>query len=176
MHPTSHRPLNCTHLEHASTWLIYQHKGLSCQALSPLPSSPRSSAGCIQGQLTDKRDLSETLLLALELLQKKNLKKPYSCFGEPLLWSFSESLYSGAVFKLRFSSLSPNWATLQQHCSHSCTWTHTPNDPNPDPTHELAFLIWTPSCLAAMNLPGRHWTVAEPDHSRLIKTLDCLNP
>lgn len=70
MHPTS-QPLNYVQLDHASIWLIDQHKGLNCQVLSPLPSSPGSSAGCIQGQLTDKTDLSEKLLLTLELLQKK---------------------------------------------------------------------------------------------------------
>lgn len=74
MHPTS-QPLNCVQLDHASIWLRDQHKGLSSQVLSPLPSSPGNSAGCIQGQLTDKTDLSEKLLLTLELLQKKKLEK-----------------------------------------------------------------------------------------------------
>lgn len=137
----------CQHLA------IDQHKGLSCQALSPLPSSPGSSAGCIQSQLTDKRNFCWPWNSS-----EKNLKKPHTCFGEPLLWSFSESLHSEAVFKPRFSSLSPSWATLQQHCSHTCTWTHTPliqiltqpMDLSSWSELHLALLVWT--CLAGTEL------------------------
>lgn len=68
--------------------------------------------------------------------------------------------------------LSYTAAALQTHL---CLDTY-PTDRNPDPTHGFIFLIWTPSCLASMDLPGRHWTVADPEPSWLIKTLNCLNP
>lgn len=158
MHPTSHRPLNCTHLEHASTWLIYQHKGLSCQALSPLPSSPRSSAGCIQGQLTDKRDLSEILLLALELLQKKTWNSHTVALGSPC--------YEASVNPFtqeQFSSWGSHpWAPTELHCSSIAAIAvpgHTPsmiriltqpmNSPSWSEPH-LALLLWT--CLAGTEL------------------------
>lgn len=80
MHATSLElcPLRaCQHLA------IDQHKGLSCQALSLLSSSPGSSAGRIRGQLTDKTDLSEKLLLTLELLRKKLEKATQLLWGAP---------------------------------------------------------------------------------------------
>lgn len=124
----------CQHLA------IDQHKGLSCQALSPLPSSPGSSAGCIQSQLTDKTDLSEKLLLTLELLRKKLEKATQLLWGAPAMKlqrvpSFRSSFQTEIL--LLEPQLSYTAAALQPHL-HLDTY---PTDPNPDPTHGLIFLI-----------------------------------
>lgn len=156
MHPTPHKSLNCTHLEHASTWLTEQHKGLSCQALSPLPSSPGSSACCIQGQLSDKTDLSEKLLLDLEVLQKKKTWKSHTvALGSSC---FSESLHLGVVFKLS----SHPWVPTELHCSSipatlvpghtpplSQSLTQSMDSPSWCELH-LALLLW--NCLAGTEL------------------------
>lgn len=113
MHPTSHGPLNCAHLEHASIWLTDQHKGLSCQALSPLPSSPGSSAGCIQGQLTDKTDLPEKHLPTLELLQKKTWKSHTVALGSPCY----EVSVSSFIWEWFSSWGSHPWAPAELPCS-----------------------------------------------------------
>lgn len=68
--------------------------------------------------------------------------------------------------------LSYTAAALQPHL---CLDMH-PTDPKPDQTHGPTLLISAPCGLTSMDLPGRHWTIADPDHSTLIKTLNCLNP
>jgi len=81
--------------------------------LSAVLSSPRSSAGCIQGQLTRKTDLSEKHLLALELLEKKFEKASLSAALGSLCYEASLGSYFQAEVLILELQLSYTAAALQ---------------------------------------------------------------